>query len=347
MTNDRTDISELLYTLGMSISRLMGKLTAWSGNRMGEWAHKKQASQEAVEVETPTEVRWALALSDRLTKGSHFFDGLSQGLQERRDKHREERAAKILEAERQERETTTSGGLKTRFYPVHEYQGFAFLDSQYGQVGYLTERWADVVDGFGEKAEEFWKAFDESRQARRIGGRKQWVKLRSTGLTSPTRVVDMTQRGPVTVAVLVALQGNDLYLSWRCFVHNPVSLLRVTIWLLLVAAPALFLSRYREYGSYFGSARWEVDGEQALLYFGAGAAITGLLMIFYGLTKWQGDAFKLLRSPIHELQYDEVASLSTGIHRCLLDAADKVGIDVSQLESREPAYLSHNQKRRI
>lgn len=229
-----------------------------------------------------------------------------------------------------------------KIFPVNSYQGRgALLSNQYSQVGTLVERWADVVDGCGEKAADFWVAFDQARRTREMGVKHGWDDILSTGLGAPSRVMDITRRGPVRVAVFIAPQGKDLYLSWRCFIKNGVSIARIMLWLLLIAAPAFYLSTDRYWGqTYF-------DDELFAQYFLVGLAITGVLLILSGLSRHRGDALGLLRPAIHELQYDEVASLSTGVHHCLLEAADKVGIDSSKLLVREPAYVGNRQKRRI
>lgn len=230
-------------------------------------------------------------------------------------------------------------------YDVDQYQGHSFgpFRNQFGQVGYLVDMWADVIEGFGSQTNEFWKAFYEARNARDVPRLKTyWEELRSTGFSPKMRRMSFNKRGPVTVALLIAKQGNDLYVSWRAFIQNRISAARVIVWILLVllaSVPASVETHW--WGGY------EINVEILAASFGAGIIATGLLIILFGLFRQNGDAWALLRPRIHELQYDEIASLSTVIHQCILDAADKLGIDKTKLEPREPTYLGRSRKRRI
>lgn len=246
--------------------------------------------------------------------------------------------------------TTQTGGRQNEqtFAPVQEYKWIPheledIFKNQYAQVGELIERWADVAEGYGQKANAFWEAFESNLKGREVEQLSQyWGDLASTGIFSPRRNAFLVQRGPVTVAVVVARQGNDLYISWRAFIQNYVSMVRVGIWaalVLLISLPFAYDVDFWGESSFSSGAFF-----RNVIFFGL---LSLIFILLYGLMYRDADVLSLFRSPIHELQYDEVASLSTTVHKTVLAAADKVGIDRASLEVREPVYLGRRAKRRI
>lgn len=237
-------------------------------------------------------------------------------------------------------------GKKVSVYEVNEYQGKsdAVLGNQYAQVGELVDIWADLVEGYGDKAADFWTAFYESfsqRQIKTVTDSRE--RLTSTGFYPSSREMTFIRRDPVTIAVFVAKQGADLYVSWRAFIQGKISQLRVAAWLVIVGLASLPFS--------FDTDVWrgttEFNSDSFLKTYLIILAITGILIGLNGLFYRKGDILGLLRESLHELQVDELASLSAAVHKSILTAADKVGIDTTKLEPREPFYINRQRKRRI
>lgn len=244
--------------------------------------------------------------------------------------------------ENQKRTSDDGDGLKV--WDVDSYHTQEGDASQHFQVGDLLERWADIVEEFGEKAGEFWEAFDEEIKRRDIPRLQNEWKLLSTNRTFDTRQreVRFVRRGPVAIAVLIARQGEDLYLSWRCFLKNKVLAWKVVA----LAAIAAFIGWPLAYdGALFTEASYHL-----VQHVIAGVVVFFLIVVLiaaYGFLRREGDLWSLLREQAHELQYDEVASLTTAVHKSLIHAADKVGIDSTKLEPREPVYLGRQRRRRM
>lgn len=237
-------------------------------------------------------------------------------------------------------------GKKVSVYEVNEYQGKsdAVLGNQYAQVGELVDMWADLVEGYGDKAADFWTAFYESFNQRQIKATTDSrERLTSTGFYPVRREMTFIRRDPVTIAVFVAKQGADLYVSWRAFIQGKISDIRIVVWLIIAVVISLPFS--------FDTDVWqgttEFNTASFLRTFVFMLIATGILIALNGLFYRKGDILGLMRESLHELQVDELASLSAAVHKSILTAADKVGIDTTKLEPREPFYINRQRKRRI
>lgn len=233
---------------------------------------------------------------------------------------------------------------------VGSYDGDIPYGNQYSQVGELVDMWANLFEQQGDKAGAFWEAYGIIMSSREMPGVERRIdRLSATGFKAPTRRMEFVKRNPVTVVVYFATQGKDLYVSWRAFVQGSLSLLRIVMWLILCAVVAFpFGSKtMRQYDS-FGNT-WESTRFEAGPWLGVAigvALVTAILIALYGMIYRRGDALALLRTALNELQVDDVAALSSAVHYSLVQAADKVGIDTTKLEPREPFY-NHRRKARI
>lgn len=256
-------------------------------------------------------------------------------------------------------QTRMAGTVKPVDIPeVDVYQGRAtFYSSQYRQVGQLYDLWADLIEGYGEKGADFFNTFLtilEDRNAWRI--EQDWKDLKSTGFFAPKRTVYMVSREPAHIAVLIAKQGADLYISWKEYVQTGISRTRVltvlglNILFYTFVNLIFFGSALPQFGYYvyFGSGApvfyFSFFGVIALILFG----VLGLFppLIFWGRFR-RGDWFALLRKPLNEIHLDEVIALAQAVHKSMIAAADKMGIDTSKLLVREPFYSNRQRKPRI
>ncbi len=231
-----------------------------------------------------------------------------------------------------------------------------FLGNQYAQVGELVDMWADLIEGHADKAADFWKAFEESFSCRGINeARLDFENLSSTGLWAPFRRMQVVRRGVVSIPIYVATQGKDLYVSWRAFLQGQVSLIKLVLWVILsfvVVVPFSMMERiyeaYNEYGFFTGYVtRSELDPEKWLPLGILVLVVTGALAAAYGFFRRQGDWQAVWRKSINELHVDDVASLTSAVHKSIVAAADQAGIDTTKLEAREPFYNPRSRKRRI
>lgn len=236
------------------------------------------------------------------------------------------------------------------FRLVNEVDGQHLYGNQYVQVGYMVDMWADLLEGYGYKVKEFWSAYDMLLNERSIEGlNRYWSNLSATGFEVPYRRMDFNVREPVTVAVYTAIQGEDLYVSWRAFVQGSFSMIKFIIFAgiaFVLALPILSFARLGKCAftpvSFGGVPSCNLNLFEAIfiLVF-VGAIVAGFVAAF-GILFRGGDFLALVREPIHELHYDDVASLTAAVHKSLLGAADLIGIDSTKLMVREPAFAPKN-----
>jgi hypothetical protein len=67
------------------------------------------------------------------------------------------------------------------------------------------------------------------------------------------------------------------------------------------------------------------------------------LIAAYGFLFRKGDFLALLRKGIHELYFDNIQSLSTAVHNSILEAAEQIGLDTDQLQTRN-AYFNGDRR---
>ena len=211
--------------------------------------------------------------------------------------------------------------------------------NQYAQVGFLTDMWADLIDGYGGEAEKFWEAFLTDYRSRDIErASAKWKGLQATGILAPTRVMLFIRRKPVTVTLYFAPQGDDLYISWRAFIQTSVSWLRIVI----LALAVVVLANWNSIFNYDQSFYYRDIGETQLIRTVIFGLIVFVPIFLYGLFCRGGDWLSLLRQGVHELYVDDAAALSMSVHGSIMAAADELGIDTTTLEQHEPFYLPRN-----
>lgn len=234
--------------------------------------------------------------------------------------------------------------MMERIPNVHDYSGGRrTYGNQYEQVGEVVEMWADLIEGYGYRAEEFFQAFDEFVASRSIPEQHAaWDDLTATGFNAPARTMRFYRRNPVVIAVYIARQGADLYVSWRAFVQGKISEVKLALVGIFCVFLALLLSLRIQIG--YGAIT-SVDGEALLRNFIILAVACLIGIATYGVFYRKGDYLALLRNPIYELHYDDVTSLASAVHKSLIAAADKIGIDITKLEPREPVYSPRRRPR--
>lgn len=247
-----------------------------------------------------------------------------------------------------------SQAKKTSSYiqEVGEYTGTSdYPANQYMQVGTLIDMWADVVEGYANKATEFYETFETLMASRNIKSLKRYrAPLKATGMINPPfRTMLFLARYPVTVTVYVATQGDDLYVSWRAFAKADVAYWKVGV---LAAVGALFGLGIAN--SISGVQNMFRSGFDPVIVLNLGIAITwaviffvvvGGWFVFQGFQKYDGDFLAFFREPLNELHADDVASASAVVHKTIIHTADKLGIDTTKLELREPFYKQRKQRR--
>ena len=224
---------------------------------------------------------------------------------------------------------------------VNATQGFVLVGNQHAQMGELVHMWADLIEGAGEQAEGFVEQLLSSLSTRQIeNARLRWDHLNASGFLVPSRQMLFCKRRPVTVAIYIARQGRDLYVSWRAFVQGKFAWSKA---LLAVAVSVLV--------TYFMTFGFTLSGDPLLLiqYRFIDIVLVFVVIVvlsaLFGVFFRYGDAEALWRGRIQELHYDDIVSLTLAVHNSILQAADQVGIDTTKLEKWGPFYAPQNRRR--
>lgn len=235
---------------------------------------------------------------------------------------------------------------------VDHYAGRVIFGSQFLSKPILLDTWADIVEGYADKAREFKETFQQymsDKNITRLSSESDF--LTATGFGAPQRLMSFYKRNPVSIAVYVAKQGDDLYVSWRAFVESKVSFNRLSA----VAGITLLMAilfRYVLGGlgmnliDYFRYALSYPSSYIPFILSTWFALFVAILLIMGVIGWWRGgDFLTLLRHRIHELHYDDVMSLTAVIHKTIIATADSLGIDTAKLEVREPLFKTRRRPR--
>ena len=230
--------------------------------------------------------------------------------------------------------------MKRKISEVGDFRRVFYGNPTY-KVGECYDFWADTIEGEEGKAEVFIAAYRGVMQARGIKGVKsQRQEISVPGIWAMSRDFETTQKGVVTGALYVATIGSDLYLSWRVFVKLELSRLKQLIWMaicLLMAVPfSLEFSFQNDMSVDWGRLYYTFVGMMIL---------TGLWIAAYGFIRRNGDFQALLRGPLNELLVDDIVAVGLSMHKSVLRAADRVGINSAKLAVKDPPY--QNRQRRL
>ena len=228
-------------------------------------------------------------------------------------------------------EDTTSTSVATVDHtPMSQELGAASKQVFWGRSldweGLIVERWADIFWGEAEKYEEYQEQFKAAIAEHGIKTKRDPKRSLSTGgFFGIERELYLYSRPAAAVAVTIATQGNDIYISWRLFVRSVVNWGRVILWLGVCAiSTLLFIVLYLgDYGSFL-----------ALFLFVV--VVTGILLLFTGY----------FFNRFYEFFYDDAEGLAIVVQKSISEAADQLGIDTTKMLPRE-AVMRRPRRRRI
>lgn len=230
--------------------------------------------------------------------------------------------------------------------------------NQYMQVGVLVDMWADLIEGYGNKATEFYKHFVTGFKGRKIPRLEIRIRnLYATGFVNPPcRKMIFVERNPVTMTIYMATQGDDLYVSWRAFAQPKLANWKFGLTVgvsLFIGFLMMFLANGFDRSllnlqAYITGYEYPSPAPRFGIFF-VWTFFSFLLinawMFLRGYQRFDGDYLAYYREPLYELTADDVATLSAAVHKSVIYAADKIGIDTSKLEVREPFYKERKKRR--
>lgn len=235
------------------------------------------------------------------------------------------------------RAPTTEPEVKPAENKSKEYTGRWIGWSWSGEV---IDFWSDLIEGHGAEKEAFIHAYRKSIASRKI------TKVLSGPQQAALGVIDIRWqdfdvfRWNVANAALRTDQiGDDLYVSWRVFVAEPISWRRIIMWLVGCLLAAIFLTvgfnlqAYTQYNQYYGSATNPLI-QSTFETFIKIAIGSGIYLIIVGLFRRNGDWLGMFRRPLDEFDRDDAMAAGHVIHKSVLQAADTIGIDSMTLAPR-------------
>jgi hypothetical protein len=189
------------------------------------------------------------------------------------------------------------------------------------KLGYYLDGWADLVEDKGNQAEQIRLTVQKILQERNMPQVRVTRQRPMVGAESRDYESADTYPGAVTT-VYVGEHGKDLYVSWRTFI-KPVLNQNVIVAILLVAG-ILGLFSWFSTNSFF----W------AMLSFVLFGALAAAFVGFLGrMLKGSSVAFFFIEPNLFDAE--DITAMSLSVHKSLLRALDKEGIDTSQLRLKQ------------
>jgi hypothetical protein len=204
--------------------------------------------------------------------------------------------------------------------------------------GEVIDFWSDLIEGKGDKREAFVIAYRKIVWERDIDGvDPRPIKYAAGNLLSRMQTFEAFRWKVARAALRTEQMGNDLYVSWRVFVKEPISGAKIILWL----AGCVLLGMYLTVGTnfqYFFSSPQTFGFSSGTTFIPAATEnsikvviVTSVLFGLIGIFRKRGDVFGLFRRPLDEFDRDDATAAGHIIHKSLLQAADAVGIDSMSL----------------
>lgn len=223
-----------------------------------------------------------------------------------------------------------------------------------GRIGVLIDRWANLFPGMANQVPEAQAYLLLELNERKLpvasiqtvkahaGLMSQVTSMVSGGYERPY-VVIQTDPG-VVCALYIASYGNDLYASWRTHVRG---VLNRRLFLLLAAAAAvpslcispcllLFGTIQQGFSLFGGGSQTNLMTSIApILFIFAGLFVTGLFLLAFAGYFLQGNILYYFFVEPDIFDAEDVTALSMAAHQSLVNAVNKIGIDITKIEPKK------------
>jgi len=236
-----------------------------------------------------------------------------------------------------------------------EKTSFVSKKLNFGNLGFYIDGWADLAENIGDKAEEVRDLILTSLRNRNMPEVKVEAAKVNTGLTSETRNYTITTTFPgVTTLIRSGQYGKDLLVTWSTYI-KPVPNWSVLAVLTVIAA---------FFGLRGGGGAMDAAGSissgvlEGLLTTGQMllAGIFTFILITLGILAAEiavlgAFGFFILRDPFWVFvvqpsifDTDDVVSMSLAAHKAILEALDKVGVDIALVRAKQEYQRKRNEK---
>lgn len=189
------------------------------------------------------------------------------------------------------------------------------------KVGAYIDGWADLIENRGGKAQNV-RAEVVSILKQRYPEKQIEVVNGSIVMNKTPRPYTLTRTRPGgTTTIYIEDRGQDLYVSWRAFRSQVLNMLTNIILILSVLLTLILL---QQLGSF-------------ILAIAAFVIITGGL--FWLLSQYseivKGDPRAIFYKEASLFDQEDMVATNLSVHKSLLQALDKVGIDLKELRLKQ------------
>lgn len=213
-------------------------------------------------------------------------------------------------------------------------------------TGEVIDFWSDLIEGKAAQRDDFIAAYHKIVSDRKIDNVTSTSYIIYTGdIITRKQYFELFKWYTAKAAVRTEPLGNDLYVSWRVYVKEQISSLRIILWLIgcLFAAVVLtvgfnfqsYTPHYDQYGYYFSPEQANQYIQATLELFIKIVIGTGIYLVILGIFRRSGDLLGMFRRPLDEFDRDDAMAAGHIVHKSVLQAADAIGIDSMKLAPKE------------
>lgn len=198
------------------------------------------------------------------------------------------------------------------------------------KLGYYLDGWADLVVDRGHQAEQIRQTVVQLLQERQMP--QVTVVETHPSFNNETRKYNATTTYPgAATTIYLGQHGKDLYVSWRTFIKpiiNDSVLGAITIVSLLAAVYILFQGRTPGV-----PPSREINLLAAFVFALFFALGLGIVSLAGRVMKGDNSAYFFIEPSLFDAE--DITAMEFSVHKMLLRALDKEGIDTSQLRLKQ------------
>lgn len=222
------------------------------------------------------------------------------------------------------------------------------------RLGFFLDGWADLVEGYGDKADEIRNEVYKSLKSREMPDVKVFRAVGTAGIGQDGRPYNIATTFPgVSTIVYIGKHGKDILASWYTFV-KPVPNWKVlgAIAILAGIIGLQFASDAMKAASQFSNAYFGLISTTQVLLAGLGTFIITTLSVWgAGVLLLAILGYFLIRDPLWVMvirpnlfDADDIIAMSLSAHKSILRAIDKAGLDSAILRPKQSFIRRKNEE---
>lgn len=221
------------------------------------------------------------------------------------------------------------------------------------KLGFYLDGWGELIEGMGGKAQEVQISVHKFLTEREMPDIEVRTATGIVGLLSRAKreyTITTTHPGATTTA-FIGDHGKDLFVAWHTYIR-PIPNWKVLGWMTLVAAALSLCPSFAFFSNGIAAAGSEFIREFNLIsiptviilsascffsnFFGVFVVESFLLLLAGYFAKGNPIAYFFVEPNVFDA--DDIAAMSLSVHKSILRALDKVGIDSALLRQKVGFY---------